>query len=66
MDGGGKIFIMDGASVHTASIVQDWLKEKDYTAMKGLPYSPNLYQIEHLLFPTKEGVYLFTETIEEL
>jgi transposase len=66
MEGEGKIFTMDGASVHTASSVQDWLKEKGYTVTEWPPYSPDLNPTEHLWFPTKERVYPLTETIEEL
>jgi transposase len=66
MEGKGKIFMMDSASVHTASIVNDWLNEKGYTIIEWPPYSPDLDPIENLWFPTKKGVYPLTDTIEEL
>jgi hypothetical protein len=41
MEGDGKIFMMDGASVHTAGIVKGWLKGKGYTVMEWPPVEGN-------------------------
>ncbi len=66
MKGGGKIFMHDGAEIHTANIVKNWLSVQGYTVMSWPPYSLDLNSIEHFWFPTKEGAYPFTEDILEL
>jgi transposase len=63
MEGEGKIFMQDGTRVHTAGVVQDWLKEKGYEVMDWPPYSPDLNPIENLWFPLKQGIFPLTETI---
>lgn len=66
MEGGNKIFMHDNASIHTAGIVSDWLREKGYRVMVWPPYSPDLNPIEHCWFPTKAGVHPLTSTILEV
>ncbi len=59
-------FMHDGAGIHTANIIKDWLKERGYTVMNWPLYSPDLNPIEHFWFPTKERAYPYTEDIFEL
>lgn len=47
MAGENKIFMHDGASIHRAEIVTQWLQEMGYTMMEWPPYSPDLNPIEH-------------------
>ncbi len=56
----------NGAPIHTANVIKDWLLEKGYTVIAWPPYFPDLNPIEHLWFPTKEGAYPHTDTILEL
>jgi transposase len=63
VEGEGKVFMQDGTRVHTADVVQKWLKEKGYTVMDWPPYSPDLNLIENLWFPLKHGIFPLTETI---
>ncbi len=63
MEGEGKVFMQDGTQVHTADVVQKWLKEKSYMVMDWPPYSPDLNTIKNLWFPLKQGNFLLTKII---
>lgn len=64
------IFMHDGASIHTAKIVRQWLEDNDIEVMDSPPYSPDLNPIENLWFLLKEAILkrcleLLTTTGEE-
>ncbi len=48
MEREGKIFMHDGAGIHPADIVKDWLSAQGYTVMSWSPYSLDLNPMEHL------------------
>jgi transposase len=50
----GLIFMQDGASIHTACLIKDWLKEQSIEVLDWPPYSPDLNPIEHAWKRLKE------------
>ncbi len=51
------MFVHDNAPIHSAGIIQDYLKESGYKTMSWPPYSPDMNLIEHCWGPLKEKVH---------
>jgi transposase len=58
--------MQDGASIHTACIIKNWLQEKSIEILNWPPYSPDLNPIEHAWKRLKEQVWKHHSELLEL
>ena len=62
----GLVFIQDNASIHTARLVKNWLKEEGIEVLEWPPYSPDLNPIEHAWKRLKQWVWKHHPELLEL
>ena len=62
----GLVFMQDNASIHTARLVKNWLKEEGIEVLEWPPYSPDLNPIEHAWKRLKQWVWKHHPELLEL